>query len=93
MYFTTEHSIGETVYFCNEAGSTVTRAEVAEIRVTQYRHSTSAAYLVVFGDEAGERTEASMQGDQLHSSASAAFRQWDSDRHALAAPADVPVTA
>lgn len=92
MYVTTEHSIGDTVYFCNESGSTVTRAEVAEIRVTQYRHSTNAAYLVVFDDGSGERTEASMQGGQVHSSASAAFRQWDSD-HPEAAPADESVAA
>lgn len=93
MYFTTEHSIGEAVYFCNESGSTVTRAKVAEIRVTQYRHNTSVAYLVVFDNEAGERTEASMQGEQLHSSASAAFRQWDSDHPAPAAQADEPAPA
>lgn len=84
MYFTTEHSIGDTVYFCGESGSTVTRANVAEIRITQYRHSTNAAYLVVFDDEAGERTEASKQGEQLHSTASAAFRQWDSDHPEVA---------
>jgi hypothetical protein len=90
MYVTTSHSIGDTVYFCDEHGSTVTRAEVAEIRITQYRHAINTVYLVVFDDAEGERSEASKDGDDLHSSASAAFREWDS---AHPEPAPEPATA
>lgn len=77
MYVSVSHSIGDTVYFCDQHGSTVTRAEVAEIRITQYRHTVNTVYLVVFDDAHGERTEANKDGDDLHLSASSAFREWD----------------
>lgn len=87
MYVHTSYGIGETVYFCDQHGSTVTRAEVAEIRVTQYRHAVKTVYLVVFDDDHGKRTEANKDGDDLYQSASSAFREWDN-----AHPTEVPAT-
>jgi hypothetical protein len=72
MYVSTTYGIGDTVYFTDD-GVSVIRAEVREIRITQYEHSMSTRYLLTYGDD-GQR---SPEEDKLHRSPDAAFRAYD----------------
>lgn len=76
MYISTNFRVGETVYFTDN-GCTVIRADIREIRVTQYASSQHVAYLLRWShsDSEGEM-ERGESG--LYRSADAAFRAWDS---------------
>lgn len=81
MYISTEYRVGEVVYFTDN-GHSVTRAEIMEIRVTQYANSQHVSYLLAYGDDGHE-----LQRDEsrLHRSANTAFSRWDMDHPQIAA--------
>lgn len=74
MYVHTTFSIGDTVYFTDD-GACVVRAQVREIRVTQYKHDTHTRYLLAYGVE----SEVTREDSKLHRSPDAAFRDYDSE--------------
>jgi hypothetical protein len=81
MYISTEFRVGETVYFTDD-GNSVTRADIKEIRVTQYYHSQHVAYRLAYG---GNDYEVLRDESKLHRRADSAFSAWDRD-HPQAQP-------
>ena len=81
MYISTEFRVGEVVYFTDD-GHSVTRANIEEIRVTQYANSQQVSYLLSYGSVGHElvRSEA-----KLYRRADSAFMEWDRD-HPQAQP-------
>lgn len=84
MYISTEFRVGETVYFTDD-GHSVIRADIREIRVTQYEHSQHVAYLLTYG---ADHHELVRDEQKLRRSPSAAFSAWD-----MARPSAEPIAA
>jgi len=82
MYISTEFRVGEVVYFTDD-GHSVTRANIQEVRVTQYHHSQHIAYLLTYGNDGHEV----VRGESaLFRRADSAFSAWDRDHPQLAEP-------
>lgn len=72
MYVSTTYGVGDTVYFTDD-GACVIRATVREIRITQYEHSTSTRYLLIYGED----SELTREEDKLYRNPESAFRAYD----------------